>query len=199
MDGQLLQPVFPEIPQIEQRKLRVEIPFHRRVLLSDRFGGASRWTAVSGTWAIENGEYSQSDTAAVAHYAVAGRLTWNDYVFQSKIRWLGAAEGFFGIITRYTNVNNFYHLRLAAGFVSLYRWVGGVATQLLVRPWASPVGVPFTLKMEVQGPMIRCYVDDILLGKVIDTNLRAGMVGFRSHTGHHHFDDALAHELGVYV
>lgn len=155
---------------------------------------------MTGTWAVEAGEYSQSNVAAAEHHAVAGRLAWRNYGFQSKLRCTASITppGNPGIMVRYTDVNNFYHLRLRCTLneVQLYSSVGGVLTPLRVRPWRMPLlGEYWTLRMEVEGPMIRCYMDDILVFEVIDTNLGAGMIGYRSHTGYHYFDDALVYEI----
>gem|GEM_PF-262255 len=199
-------------------ELRVVIPVtvkRYEILFAEDFEtDLSRWTTATGTGDLSADADSQAfrhlapstTTFALSH---AGDGDWADYIVSAKMKMVGALNptlktgGYSaGIVFRYLDANNFYHLRLDHNFgtgvskVQLYRWVNGAPSNLreVVYDWTD--GQWYTLKAAVRGNQIDAYVNGVLMFSVTDSSLAAGKVGFRTYGAEALFDDVIVTDWG---
>jgi len=142
-----------------------------RVLYAADFSnGAADWRVVKGNWAVEEGAYRQGDEAPDMR-SIGGDPAWTDYTYTLRARKLGGGEGFL-IMFRVRDSDNWYWWNLGGwGNVrhSIEKCVGGGKSEL-------PVSVPgsietdrwYDIKIDVQGPRIRCTLDGHLTHDVED-------------------------------
>ncbi len=137
-----------------------------RVLFEDDFkSGAGRWKVVRGEWKVGDGAFRQSGPQENLR-ALAGDSSWQDYTLTLKARKLGGAEGFL-IMFRSRDDRNWYWWNIG-GWNNIQhavqKEVGGAPT--LVSPYAPgrvETGRWYDIRIELQGPRIRCYLDDKLI------------------------------------
>jgi len=199
-------------------ELRVVIPVtvkRYEILFAEDFEtDLSRWTTATGTGDLSADADSQAfrhlapstTTFALSH---AGDGDWADYIVSAKMKMVGALNptlktgGYSaGIVFRYLDANNFYHLRLDHNFgtgvskAQLYRWVNGAPSNLreVVYDWTD--GQWYTLKAAVRGNQIDAYVNGVLMFSVTDSSLAAGKVGFRTYGAEALFDDVIVTDWG---
>ncbi|WP_138754449.1 immunoglobulin-like domain-containing protein [Paenibacillus sinopodophylli] len=103
----------------------------------------------------------------------------SNYVYEAKVK--KVANGSFpGILARYTDVNNYYMFQLGDGKYSLSKKVGGTVTTLNDFTTTITTGQWYTMRLVVEGSVIKAYVDNKLITQVTDTSLASGKAGFRS-------------------
>lgn len=170
-----------------------------QLLFSDDFadGNADGWTIVQGNpasfsvngsneYAISYG--SGSDYEKVA---VAGSAEWNDYSVEVRIKLL--SDGAAGVIARYTDANNFYHLRINSknDKVELYRKTGGTMVLLSDAAMSLQTGTVYSVRLTVNGPAISGYVNGGQKISVTDFTLSGGKAGTRGYGTDYLLDDVL--------
>ena len=142
----------------------------RTLYAADFSNGAPGWRVVKGNWTVQDGAYRQNEEGMDLR-SLAGDPSWTDYTLSLKARKLGGAEGFL-VIFRVRDDNNWYWWNLGGwGNVrhSIEKCVGGAKSEL-------PVSVPgkietdrwYDIRIEVQGPHIRCFLDGQLVHNVED-------------------------------
>ena len=109
-------------------------------LFSDSFEDANAWTPIAGTWAIEDGVYTQSEYKYIPGCrSVAGDTTWTDYTVLAKVKVIDGSWGRWGgILLRVAdpgdvdNAGTYYELYLQAlpswttGNLQLVKTVSGI-------------------------------------------------------------------------
>ncbi|WP_337100516.1 AbfB domain-containing protein [Paenibacillus sp. YIM B09110] len=166
------------------------------------------WTTSGGTWAVatdaanaSNKVLNQTHTSQEA-YITAGNSSWGDYTYQMKVRH-GDGGAFVGLIARYQDANNYYMFRMnpvSTSTLELSKKVGGTSTLLGSKTdFTMSSGTWYTLKVEVSGGKIKCFVNDSLIFDTVDTALASGKVGIRSNWGTFQADEATVttNNLGV--
>ena len=127
----------------------------KTLLLSDFAKGTEGWTARSGTWAVKDGAYQQTD-AIGEHCVYAGDPTWSDYTLTLKARKLGGNDGFM--------------INFAAQEGKELTWrvgvIGGVQDRLEIPGATDPyvpgnveVGRWHEIRIELKGATVKCYQD----------------------------------------
>lgn len=141
------------------------------LLASDFAAGASGWRVVRGDWKVADGAYRQTGGEPDLR-AVAGDPTWTDYVYTVKARKLGGAEGFL-ILFRVRDDNNWYWWNLGGwgnAKHAVEKCVGGGKSILGdFVPGRIETSRWYDIRIELQGPRIRCYLDSQLIHDVEDT------------------------------
>lgn len=138
------------------------------VLFSDDFDDASRWTPVSGSWSVVDGEYVQdAGTVNDARSIVTGAydVDWTDYTLELDARKLSGAEGFLvgfaaGGPDEYLwwNLGGWNNTRSV-----LQRADGGSANELRALEGRSLVtGQDYRITVVVSGRTVELYLDDVL-------------------------------------
>jgi hypothetical protein len=142
-------------------------------------GTADNWDVIAGNWTILNNEYLQNNTTDFYPISVisdANAFDWTDYIIESRVK-INTTAGMAGLIGRYQDSNNYYAFFLDPDFDTVYLmkglW-GSVQTNscvLSLNNW-------YSLKMDISGNQINCYVNDTLLISYIDgSSLESGKPG----------------------
>ncbi|MGQ9879859.1 MAG: alpha-L-arabinofuranosidase C-terminal domain-containing protein [Armatimonadota bacterium] len=127
--------------------------------------GAGGWRVVRGNWQVADGSYRQNDLG-LDRRAVAGDVNWRDYTLTLRARKLGGAEGFL-IMFRVRDDNNWYWWNLGGWGNTKHaveRCLSGrksiVSNEV---PGSIETGRWYDIRIELQGPRIRCYLDGKLI------------------------------------
>lgn len=109
--------------------------------------------------------------------AVAGDPAWTDYVVNAKLR--SSDTGAIGLQFRYTGAGNWYRFSMDSlqAYRRLVKSVGGVLTLLWQDGFAYEVGHDYKVTIEATGPILRGYLDGVLMFDVEDSDLTTGQVG----------------------
>lgn len=171
----------------------------------DNFSGdLSRWTVLSGTWAIESGELSQS---TVDGSYVRGKIKINDLnavnlTVEARVKFVELHPNslcYAGLAVRYLDDDTFYWVVLnqpsdADGLpssnlrIELRARFNYIATVDL--GFVGGLNKFYKLKVEVKGNDFKVYVDDVLEIASTDTTFQnAGSILAWTGRCHAHFDD----------
>ena len=173
-------------------------------------GAAGDWTEVQGTWAVANGEYTQSDltwattaTNETYHRSYFGDASWTDYTVEATVRidesgGVAAILGIFFRVTEKSDTGDYYYFRLderAAEGPALIKAPNIIIQENLAQP--AEIGVDYVLKVEVEGDEIRCYIDGVLEIDVIDGDFPSGAIGVGTFDAVGHFDNVSVNGDGI--
>ncbi|MFF3380204.1 alpha-L-arabinofuranosidase C-terminal domain-containing protein [Streptomyces sp. NPDC002680] len=132
-------------------------------LLSDDFSGdASQWTHTGGgSWAVQDGQYVQTDVAAENTMVSAGDPAWHDYDLHVKATKKSGKEGFlvaFGV----KDTGNYYWWNLG-GWNNTLNAVeqasdGGKST-LVSKAGSIETGRAYDIDVKVRGRQVTLYLD----------------------------------------
>lgn len=133
------------------------------------------WTPTAGAWKAVGELYVQTDLKADCR-AFAEPATWTGYVYQVKARKTAGSEGFL-ILFRVKDNARFYWWNVGG-------W-GNNAHAVETRPKREFAHVPgrietgrwYDIKVVVQGPSIKCYLDAKLIHDIKDATYDAGGIG----------------------
>lgn len=151
---------------------------------------------------------------ALGMYLQEGSQEWTDYRFQAKVNLVSG--GLIGLWFRGTYVESAtscrhvgsYYLTLTGSELQLwqmqteaeqeypgYEYCFHSPMELTTASYSSQEGVWYNLKVEVEGSLIKCYVNDVLLieyNDTIGTTFLQGTVGFLVYKAEDaRFDDVL--------
>lgn len=168
-------------------------------VLSDTFPGpngpAAGWTPATGTWVIENGEYSASAASGGFGEAETGDPGWQNYHAEVKVFPILPASGWRAGISARTsplwNSNSYYIHSLDTG-LRMSRTVNGGVSDFRWDTFAIPANQWHTLGVEVEGNRIRYFYNGQLRADVTDSSLSSGKVALTAFAGsayHVHFDN----------
>ncbi|MEE6273450.1 family 78 glycoside hydrolase catalytic domain [Georgenia sp. MJ206] len=102
---------------------------------------------------------------------------WTDYTYEVTVRPTTRGAG---VMFRSPDRRNGYMWQLTAGSgLRPHVLVDGSFTALATVPLTVANGQDYRLRIEVEGSLIRTFVDDVLVDERTDTRFAAGTVGFR--------------------
>ncbi|GAA1042538.1 alpha-L-arabinofuranosidase C-terminal domain-containing protein [Virgisporangium ochraceum] len=143
------------------------------VLFSDDFAnGAGQWSAVEprGAWSVVDGQYQQSDTAALDTLVRAGNITATDYDLTLKATKLDGAEGFlvaFGVQESgelyWWNLGGWNNTQGA-----IQKGAGGSKSIVIAKPNTIQAGVAYDIRVEVRGTTVRLFLNNEEWGSFVD-------------------------------
>jgi hypothetical protein len=155
----------------------------RNALVQDDFqdGDATGWVTTPGsTFAVAtNGTsrfYRQINTTANAT-ALWQTTPNNDQSIQADItpRAFNGADRWFGLVTRYTDVNNYYYVTArSGGGIQLKRMLGGTFTTLGTAALPVAIGATNRIRLESVGDHIRVLVNNRPVIRVRDSGISGG-------------------------
>lgn len=163
------------------------------------------WRTISGKWAVEAGEYSQSNMKRGYKDARAGDPSWTDYSLQVNIKFMDVPTTELysaGLYFRYSDLN-FYYIEMLVDPVALETYLevakivdGSWFKIARVKLSGLPSGVPqtgvfYSLRVEVTGSTIRGYLNGALIIQTFDSTFINGQIGLFSFGCHAHFDDVV--------
>ncbi len=178
---------------------------------SDFFNmNAYDWTAVSGVWAVVNGEYTEMvDPASDQAWSVAGSNSWFDYSVEAKV-YSTDSNGTISLAGRWVDANNYYAMEYSdqgtpdSAKLVLYKKVNGSPVTLGTWTRNSNNKVPYigkdaatvsdnpypaVFKMKFLGAAIEVYVNGQLIGSTTDTSLYHGKIAVGENNRQAYFDD----------
>lgn len=146
-----------------------------------------------GTEPIEESVYIGTNNAGEG-LTWAGDKSWTDYSVEGKVKpsnsIIGSSAS--GLLFRYRDVNNYYHLRLSSsGRLELFKKENGVTTFLKQLDEKINKDTWYKLKVEAAGSTIKCYLNDIEKINITDSGsvLTSGAIGLRTYKDTCSFDD----------
>jgi hypothetical protein len=155
----------------------------RNALVQDDFqdGDATDWATTPGsTFAVAtNGTsrfYRQTNTTANAT-ALWQTTSNNDQSIQADItpRAFNGADRWFGLVTRYTDVNNYYYVTArSGGGIQLKRMLAGTFTTLGTAALPVAIGTTHRIRLESVGDHIRVLVNNRPVIRVRDSGISGG-------------------------
>jgi len=159
------------------------------MFFDDFSSGTDQWTELAGSWAVENGEYSQNDTGPewYNHISVAGSPSWNNYIVQAKMK---IVEGsYIGLAFRVQDAGNWYMAQLRDDSNRIEEYNDGDFQGMCSCADTAAVGVWYDTKVVVAGNTFSMYVNDALCCSYTDTTFSQGKIGLSTYGAHGHFDD----------
>ena len=202
---QQADPSYPLSQNIGPRpNLRAAIARLPSVGFNSQFtSGASGWTAVNGSWAVNltNGMYftngaplnywhSATHSASYATLTYQARLKRTVCSYCANVMLIRGTPGSFDTTGAWSNVYMFEYQNSssavpARGGWSVFKMVGGTPSPLVA--WtASSYILPYgfnTLKVTAAGSALKFYINDHLVWSGTDTSLSAGQVGLAMYQG----------------
>lgn len=125
---------------------------------------------------------------------ITGDLFWKDYIVMANIRHMkklirswGAhsqVKGWSGLVFRYLNSRHYYFYCLEGlGNLVLYRREDDSWMSYMTKEISIDRSKYYSLKVDVKGNRIRCYLDDDIVFEFVDKcPLLSGKAGFRTNT-----------------
>ncbi|MER7350691.1 alpha-L-arabinofuranosidase C-terminal domain-containing protein [Streptomyces aurantiacus] len=144
-----------------------------RPLLSDDFSaGDGQWTRAAGTgsWAVRDGAYVQSDEAAENTLVTAGDKGWQNYDLHVKATKKSGKEGFmvaFGV----KDTGNHYWWNLGGWNntqSAVEKTVGGAKQTMVQDTTKIETGRTYDLRVEVRGRQVTLFLDGEKWGSFTD-------------------------------
>ncbi|NHJ31527.1 MAG: hypothetical protein FK732_01575 [Asgard group archaeon] len=170
----------------EVAEAAIIIPYN---FYDDFSGDLSQWSSIHGTWAIESGELSQSDSNLWETFSVAGSNEYADYVIETKVKLVSGTETSAGILLRFGDVNNYYTFYINPTMAVLGKRVTGTWTTISGISKAHALDVGYELKVELSQSDFKCYIDNTLVIEATDTTFVQGKIGLRTKLCDALFDD----------
>jgi hypothetical protein len=155
----------------------------RNALVQDTFqdGDAVGWVTTPGSLfsVVTSGSsrfYRQTNTSGNAA-ALWQTTPNNDQSIQADItpRAFDGADRWFGLVTRYSDANNYYYVTArSGGGIQLKRMSGGTFTTLGSAPLPVAIGVTQRIRLESVGDHIRVLVNNRPVIRVRDSGIAGG-------------------------
>jgi len=171
-------------------------PNDKSLLLLDGFNkttasDGSSWSIISGTWSIEDGEYSTSGIGT--EIATIGSPTWKDYELRLLFKRISGTN--LGCIVRYTDANNYYLITIEDSTLKLSKVVAGVTTTLRSVTITIADNIQYDLRVKIQGSTILVYFEKELRISQTDSDITSGYIGLRTVDTHCHYDNIMIYGL----
>jgi alpha-L-arabinofuranosidase len=154
-------------------EVSVSTPDGTRLFADDFSGTDANWTNVAGRgmWAMTNGAYVQSDTAAENTMVMAGDPAWQDYDLSVKATKLSGREGFlvgFGV----RDSDNYYWWNLGGWNntrSAVEKAEGGGKSTLVADGTAVETGRQYDVRIQVRGRTVSLFLDGRKWGELTDS------------------------------
>jgi hypothetical protein len=153
-----------------------------------RQSGSPQWDCTD----YELGHLRQTSLTGIARAAI-GPVT-DDQVVESRMQLEqfapdGTADKWLGVMTRYTDENNYYYFVLRSSkMMSLRKLVDGAIVELGRAGFTLGTGSWHTFRLEAVGNRLRGYVNGQLLIQAVDSSHPRGVSGIATYRAAAHFD-----------
>lgn len=170
----------------------------QQVIFQDNFddGNADGWTFIDGEWKVEDKTLARVDKAVSYAKAMAGDVSWKDYIVEADIKLMEAVgfncAGF--VIRADENGNNGYRfwIRTDEWKCQFSKWENSKFVHVVEKFILDiQVGGTYHLKAVVEGQKYRCYVNDVLAVEHEDTSKfrESGRIGLITYAVYPHIDN----------
>jgi hypothetical protein len=180
----------------------------RAYLSQDDFqdGDAIGWSTTPGSlFAVASSGtfrfYRQSSVAGNAT-ALWQNTIGNDQAIQADItpRAFDGADRWFGLVTRYSDINNYYYVTArSGGGVQLKRMRAGAFTTLGSAALPVAIGTTYRIRLESVADHVRVLVNDRPVIRVRDAALSGGRPGLMTYRTRADFDNVIVNANPGYV
>jgi hypothetical protein len=180
----------------------------RPALLQDDFqdGDAAGWSTTPGSlFAVASSGaarfYRQTSVAGNATALWQGSVT-NDQAIQADLtpRAFDGADRWFGLVTRYTDINNYYYVTArSTGTVQLKRMRAGAFTTLGSVALPVAIGTTHRIRLESVGDHVRVLVNERAVIRVRDSSLSGGRPGLMTFKTRADFDNVVINANPAYT
>jgi hypothetical protein len=147
-----------------------------------------------GTWQLRGGSWAQTGTWPVLSYsqttnnqdtfAVIGEPTDDQIVLaRTRVNGFGTTSAAWaGVVARYVDHRNFYHLALRKNHqLQVRKQVNGAVTILKGRSFTVTPGRSYALRLDAVGNRLRAYVDGVLQLEAVDDAHASGRAGLATY------------------
>jgi hypothetical protein len=159
---------------------------------------ANGFTVATGAYSIvTDGTKVYKTTSATARAVVGDPASTNTEV-QASVKvasWSAATGRTAGIMTRYTDANNYYLYVWEDGALMIKKKVAGVLTTLATTPYTLTLGTTYTFKGKVDGSALTLWVNGVQQLSTTTTGLTSGRVGLVSFNGDVRYDNVVANDV----
>ncbi|MBU7029173.1 MAG: DUF1080 domain-containing protein [Theionarchaea archaeon] len=152
------------------------------------------WALVSGTWTVENGELSQSDTTLGRTHIETGSAEWMNYSFFARVKFLSEEEEAQFRFRMHNDRKNFYEVWLRGrehNDMAVHRIVDSESKLIGYAPLNFEVkqNVWYRVRIICSNDIFRFYIDDVEILEVRDQTFSKGRISLSTYRTHAHFDD----------
>ena len=134
------------------------------------------WESVSGFWGAEGGMFYEYQDAGGPLVAATGDSKLTDYAVGVQAMGL-AADGDWGIVFRYADINNFYSWQFVNATLSLIKYLDGTRSTLFSAGQQEILNEWQDFRVVVKGDTFACYWNGELKTTVTDGDIPSGQVG----------------------
>lgn len=151
-------------------------------LFHDDFAtGIKKWTVLEGSW---NTTMKTAQGSGSAHFACVYNNDWQNYIFESTVRCRGSSKPTIDwlkayIFFRVQDDKNYYRFGIQGdvGVLSLYKRVNGKWRTIHMVPFIPKKEKWYTLKVQVKGTRIICFIDNKRVMAFDDETFLYGGIG----------------------
>jgi hypothetical protein len=169
-------------------------------------GDANGWATTPGSlFAVASSGsarfYRQSSVAGNSTALWQSPVT-NDQAIQADIipRAFDGTDRWFGLVTRYSNINNYYYVTArSTGSIQLRRLLAGAITTLGSAALPVAIGRTHRIRLEAVGDHIRVLVNDRPVIRVRDSSFTGGVPGLITFKARADFDNVVVNANPAYV
>lgn len=169
-------------------------------------GDANGWATTPGSlFAVaSNGSarfYRQSSVAGNSTALWQGTVT-NDQAIQADItpRAFDGTDRWFGLVTRYSDINNYYYVTArSGGGIQLKRILAGAFTTLGSAALPVSIGTTYRIRLEAVGDHIRVLVNDRAVIRTRNSSLSGGVPGLITFKARADFDNVIVNANPAYL
>jgi alpha-L-arabinofuranosidase len=152
--------------------VRVSTPDGTRLFADDFSGTDANWTNIAGrgSWAVTDGAYVQSDTAAENTMVMAGDPAWQNYDLNVKATKISGREGFlvgFGV----KDTNNYYWWNIGGWDntqTAVEKAEGGGKSTFIADGTSVETGRQYDIGIQVRGRTVTLFLDGQKWGEFTD-------------------------------
>ncbi len=165
-------------------------------------GTATRWTEISGNWAVSNKEYVITDSTPSQKSSHAGETAWRNYYADVKIQLINPPNppsDLAGIAGRVNKISGSRYVcqlvRVNGGEmkVYLYRFLGWTSYDPTGLDSSDPIQIDdkvHTLAIKLVGNDVKCLFDEVEKISITDsTPFKYGMIALEQNAAITHFDN----------
>jgi hypothetical protein len=169
--------------------------------VNDNFedGVANGFTVATGTYSIvTDGATKVYRTNSAAARSVVGDPASTNTEIQASVKvtsWALTTGQTVGLMTRYTDVNNYYLFIWEDGSLLIRKKVAGTLTTLASTAFTLTTGTWYTFKGKVDGSTLTMSVNGVQMLSTSTTGLTAGRVGLVSFNGDVRYDNVVATDV----
>ncbi|MET0534309.1 MAG: FG-GAP repeat protein [Steroidobacter sp.] len=202
--GRALLASYPNAAYVYEAPSNLDGP----ALSQDDFqdGDANGWATTSGSlFAVASSGtfrfYRQSSVAGNSA-ALWQNSIGNTQAIQADItpRAFDGADRWFGLVTRYTDINNYYYVTArSGGGVQLKRMLAGTFTTLGSAAMPVAIGTTNRIRLEAVADHVRVLVDDRPVIQVRDSSLSGGRPGLMTYKARADFDNVVVNPNPAFV